>query len=261
LTARGTVGLTGNITLINRYTNLTLWLGEDLDFGSAAVSTFIKPPLASDDWSREEMIYIPNSTPSCVSFSGPVDTDNPNGDADAASNNCVGQNSDALTGDANLTELEPDEMFERVFGRNRKLVKEMAQIAGQHYTDVKDIEDQDKSGLIWLEYDGSDSLGGNVGSFDSPAFLVVELSDPYAGVFTITTGQTEVYGMVFVFGNANLSGGPKIYGSMMITGQMAKGAGSGTIAYDPASLESGPEGLAGLRGIEPGTWKDWGYVN
>lgn len=260
LTARGASGLTGNITLINRYANITLWLGEYLDFESGAVSTYIRPPLGTSDWSREEMIYIPSSTAPNKDIMD--ESDSTKISAVPTSNASNGQNADALTEDANLANLDPDDMFERVFSSDRVTVREMAMLAGQYYTDINELEDDLKeetmTGLVWLQVSGDASLNYPIGTLDAPAFLVVEFSDPDTDVFTITA-NAPVYGMVFVFGNASFSGGPKIYGAMMITNQVV-GAGGGTIAYDPASLESTPEGPAGLRGIEPGTWKDWGYV-
>ena len=256
LSARGNSGITGNITVFNRYKNLTLWLGADLDFGSAAVSTFI------NDGTLEPDFDVYGGTLSAdehrLAMMDPL-TGPALENAELASDIQVGQNSDALTGDINLKDMTEEELFEGVFLRKINVVKDMAIAAGQYFTDVGVLQEETRTGLIWLEVSDDVSLNNPIGTFDESAFLVVEFSDR-TKILTVTANAI-IYGAVFTFGQVSLKGGPVIYGALVATGSVVGGAGGGTIVYDPESLETDPEGLMGLRGIEPGTWKDWGYVN
>jgi len=260
-TARGSVGLTGNLTLINRYTNLTLWLGEYLNFTSAATKTFIH----DGSLDRDDSIY-PDGDVGDSAYRLDMMSPDTTKSVVAASNDKIGQNADALTGDANLTNITADDMFESIFCSSKSDVKAMAKEAGLYYTSIDEI-DEYQTGLIWLELSESDTLNKYIGTFESSVFLIVEFPDPDTDVFTIQGGNTTTdltkmhFGQFFIFGNADLQGSTVIIGSLILAERAAKVSGGGTVVYDPESLKTSPEGPAGLRGIKPGTWKDWGYVN
>jgi hypothetical protein len=88
--------------------------------------------------------------------------------------------------------------------------------------------------------------------------LVVEV--PAGGTLKFS-GNSVICGIVFVFGDVDSTvGGFTIYGAMIATGALDLGAGTADIIFDPEAIAEPPEGFKRSRGIDAGTWKDWGWT-
>jgi hypothetical protein len=254
LISKSTVDVSGTLNVINRYENSTIWSAQAAEEYSASVSTFINDglldPCTGEDCGPGERLALVN----------------PDEDVNTtdATNIKIGQNSDVLDDDHNLAALTDGELFNGVFadssGRLRGLFTE--------YTDLADLNDDISSGkvtseirLIWLEDDDlNGQLQGDLGdcSIDPPeaVILVAIVADGDTLKFA---GGNNICGFVFVFGDVELAGGVVVSGGMISTGAV-NGVGTFTIVYDPDAMTDPPEGYAGSRGIDAGTWKDWGWI-
>ena len=157
------------------------------------------------------------------------------------------------------------------FSEKKKDVKDFAgsptpvDKTGQIYTEadaVKDIPWTELGGLVWYQGDfelNNSDFGGNdveIGSREKPVILVIE------GDFKIN-GSPTIYGLVYVMGKLNISGGsPTVNGAMIVedkdgsTDPAVEGTGALNICFDPDLLYRDGPG-EGETGMIPGTWRDW----
>jgi Tfp pilus assembly protein PilX len=180
LVAQGNVALTGNARIINRYTNTTIWAGDDVSIGSSsAMETYIKglavgtlDPTVSADLAR------------LLNTNEDIDTQ-------LVSNRNLGNGLDIIDKDPSLGTLTGLDFFKNFFNvDSRAQLKAMADSAGQSYTNIASAYNQ--SGLIWVE--GNQSMTGNtIGSMTSPAILIIN------GDFSLGGGAT-IYGLLYVTG-------------------------------------------------------------
>jgi len=246
--SQGSIGLNGNPTIINRYTNSTIWTGEDVGISGAAMETHVRADdIAQSDLTTTELL-------------SEVKTDN----TQPMTNRNNGSATDVVGGDLFLKNKTSDEFFELFFkdlegvdGDTAKdKIKNVADTGGQMFTSDTDITDM--NGLIWLEGDGHRLSNTPVGSQTNPAIIIVN------GDFDITGGPNGViYGVVYVVGELTLHGSPIIKGSL-ISEQGGMG-GTPTIIFNPFSSDGdGSDGMGGAAISIPGSfttvsgsWKDW----
>ena len=113
LISRGSVGLTGNYNIINRYTNTTGWSGGVIDIGSSAsASTYTRPVgTSSSDFSRAQK----------------EDNDVTNAyTSEPVSDRNKGNGVDTIANDPRLSTLTGDELFNSFFFKD----KEVAVVGG-----------------------------------------------------------------------------------------------------------------------------------
>jgi len=245
LVAQGNVALTGNAKIINRYTNTTIWSGDDVSIGSSsAMETYIKNPAAGT-----------------LTQAQLLDTDGDN-NTQLVSNRNLGNGLDIIDKDPSLGTLISLDFFKNFFNvDSREQLKAMAAAAGQSYTSISDaITTPVKSGLIWVE--GNQSMnGGAIGSITAPAIVIIN------GDFTIGGGAT-IYGVLYVTGKYTINGTPQVIGTNVVEGTnlatelpatapIVSGTGTISLVFWQ-SIESGTiNPMIGLTTVIGGSWRDW----
>ncbi len=250
LVAQGHVVLTGNASIINRYTNTTIWTGGNVVIGSSSsMSTYIK-----------------SSGAGALTEAQLTDTD-PTVNAQLVSNRNLGNGLDIIDDDPSLGSLTGLDFFKNFFlVSSRAEFKQLAQDIGQVYTDINDATDSDgviKSGPIWIDPPtGTASLTGNqIGSLTKPAVVVVNGN-------LQTSGNPNVFGIIYVIGKYDVGGTVDVIGANIVEGtNVATGnpatppivSGNGTLnlVYWPAFGGSGGNPDPGLTAVVSGSWRDW----
>ncbi|OOZ40634.1 hypothetical protein BOW52_05645 [Solemya elarraichensis gill symbiont] len=246
LTVRGAVDVTaGGVSVENAFGNITIRSGGVTETGSA-----FKTRTCNDCGSRYPDTY---GNPSEGGPSNPLPgmwlTDTGAGDeADVTIFEFEGGEADPtiIMNDPYL-DLEADEFFKRYMGGTMEEVKGVMTI----YTSSDDI-DGIEGQAMWLDTEGDEyDLKDSVGSRDNPVVLVVEGDMK-------TSANFVLFGMLFVTGEADFSGGGELYGSMVVMAEgFNPGTGGGVIYYDPLTASGGGAG-GGAGGSIGGTWRDWG---
>jgi len=233
----------GNFSIINRFSNATIWTGGDsTTLGSA--ETYIWNPM-DPPVTREDYIDISGSPdPNLVLH---------------ASYSQGGLNSDVMEGDDNLTNMTPDEFFQNFLVEDRATLKAFAESIGQVYdastTSWDDLINDGVKGLVWMDGNWSESGSlSTLGTEQNPITLIVD------GNFTTSgtgPGGIEVIGLVYVAGDWDSGGNFEIQGGIIVEGEVDN-SGTPTIVFDEAlfdgSLGNPPGGLAATL---VGTWRDW----
>jgi len=244
LVAKSTVDVTGDMRVINRYSNATVWSGKAMDT-MGNMQTFINDgtldPKSAD---RLDLVSIEKSLDPSVEFDNAMQ----------GSGKSIGANSDVLDNDHNLDHLSEDEMFEGFFSGSKDKMKALSTVV----TDIGDI-DEGQTGFIWVD---DPDLKGQIPSLgdcsvDPPKAVMLVVEVPEDGKLQFT-GNSVICGMVFVYGDvASTVGGFTVSGAMIATGALDLGAGNARIVFDPLALAEPPEGYMGSRGVDTGSWKDW----
>ncbi|WP_454785223.1 pilus assembly PilX family protein [Legionella sp. WA2024007413] len=216
------------------------------------------PLLVKDNVNLSGSLTISNTTTGTTIWSG-GDTVL-GGSASTSSNASSGSNSGSLQADvvhhdSSLSSLSSDQFFSNFFGTTKTLAQQSADIT---YTNSSNT---DYSGLlngvvgqsIWINQTGTSSAGfsGNatIGSPTNPVVLVV--NGPLQ-----SNGTTTIYGMVYVMGDWNNSGGGTldIIGGAVVEGSITS-TGSPNITYNTAVLNQLNKVGAFVK--VPGSWRDF----
>ena len=218
LVTRGSVSISGNVSVTNTLTDLTVWSG-----GS-------------------------------VSFSGSSDTQTSSGTG--SDKNYTG--ADVTENDGQLSSISSNDFFESFFGQSRASVKAMAttvlsSTGSENYkNDLSGLNDQ----IIWIEQDGGTaSVNSNItiGTPSKPVTLIVSGT----GDFKLNGGVT-IYGIVYVdFNWANSGGGnAEIYGSAIVNGDFSSTGTPDMVYVDSANILAGESADKKYTQI-PGSWRDF----
>lgn len=249
LASRGSVALTGNYTLINRYFNTTIWSGEDATLGmSSSAATYLRHHDYEVGDLTKDQIEDPETNNTYTS--------EPISDRDK------GNGVDTIGNDPNLRSLTADECFENFFFADRETVKGVAQ-----FDTLASLAASEPGGIAWIS-DGDDvdttfvdaeiAAGDTYGSPDHPVVIVID------GNLALSGGPT-IYGMLYVRGQLTAAGGATIIGSVVVEGDEAavpegerpvSGSGNITVVYSPFMLDP-PSPFSGTTGMVSGTWRDW----
>ena len=256
LVSRGQVFLTGTSNIVNRYTNTTVWSGNEFTIGSSAsIQTFIKD--------------------SAVGVLDPVNDLNQlinvdeNTDTQLVSNKNLGNGLDIIDNDPSLGGLTGDAFFGNFFQGSKEIIKGRADDIGQVFDNPSDAAD--KSGIIWIGDTSSTDVsttaasytlgGGTIGSITAPAVLIIN------GDLSIN-GNPIIYGLVYVIGKYSITGNPDIIGSNIVEGtDITSGSsasapvftGNGTLdlIYWPAFGDGDGNPILGQTAVISGSWRDW----
>lgn len=236
LTARGSVAMGGNPTVVNYYNNLTVWTGNNLSSSSATGKTVLRRP------SSPAGVLTPSEVAAQVGGGNQVC--NPSQAPDlicTTSSGVVGP--DVIQGDPTLSALSDSQFFENFLGMTPTEYKSlMAQevVAG---ADAGTISEGGK--VYWV--DGDATIDQDIGSEAEPVVLVVD------GDLNLS-GSPTIFGVVFVTGTLNQAGGTTIRGALLASGTVS-GSGSLNVIYDPNAIAGG--GDLGSFATVPGTWRDF----
>ena len=255
--AAGGVGFLGSGTVINRYTNITVWSGEELTGNSAAWNTFVR----DSDIALEELIDDDSKLLAGTTSAKEAPY------AQLMTNEKGGMGVDVVMNDpslANLVQGTDTSAFFTTFFGNTSFEEKWK--SGDSLTALPDGVTSgayvislgyDEDGDPLTDEDG-DTLTVEInGDYGAPGdgqamVLVVE------GNVEIGAG-TEFYGVIYATGSVKVqSGSATIYGSVL-TAQSGAGGGSPEIIYHPLGGDGNdaPPSIANTGSIVPGSWRDW----
>jgi len=252
LVAQGSVALTGNARIINRFTNTTIWSGDKVTIGSSsAMETYIKDPAVG-------FLDIAIAADEARLLSTDEDAD-----TQLVSNNNLGNGLDIIDDDPSLGTLLGLDFFTNFF--NVETRAQLKKLAGtQSYTSMGDaITTPVKTGLIWVEEaDGDQTMnGGTIGAIGEPAIVIIN------GDFTLG-GNSTIYGLLYVRGKYTIVGTPTVVGANVVEGSnfpaettaagpIVTGVGTISLIYWPGFESSSNNPLPGLTAVISGSWRDW----
>lgn len=236
LTAKGSVGMIGNSTVVNYFNNLTVWSGQSLDNSGNTGKTVIKRPSSTSNLTAAQVdTQVGNGNQVCNVSQAP--------DLICTTSSGV-FGPDVIQSDSTLANLTQAEFFENFMGMSPSLYKStMAEeiVAG---ADAGTISEGGK--VYWVE--GDATISQNIGTASEPVILVVN------GTLTFS-GNPVIYGVVVVNGGFNTSGTPKVRGAVVSAGNVASD-GTLNIIYDPDVIDRLGQ-VTGKYATVPGTWRDF----
>lgn len=251
------IGVVGSASIINRYTNISIWAGDSTAISGASFATYLRPSYTSiSDYSAAEL-----------------QDSNPANNTQLVSNRNSGFGVDVVLGDVSLSNLTHNEFFGLFFAQNKRAMKDVAETGGNRLdpgnTPSPNGGGEVTSGLYWIgnsddpmgedgdtsnDSGGSTSIGGNdvYGSIEDPLVLIVN------GDLTLS-GGVQIYGLVYVMGELTITGTATVFGAVVSENGPNAGGGTLNIVYVPFGGESGMNNPAvedsGV--IIPGSWRDW----
>jgi len=256
LVAQGQVFVTGTANIVNRYTDTTIWSGGEAIIGSSSsMATYIKDS-ASGTLTLAELTSLTIAD-----------------DTQLVSNRNLGNGLDIIDDDPSLANLTGLEFFKNFFQADnyaepRNHIKDQADDAGQYFTDIADAVG--KSGPIWVEGD-QHLTGGTFGSIDpsNPAIIIINGN-------LISTGNSTIYGLLYVIGTYSIGGTINVIGSNVVEGTSApvtmdpenlnalpaaspvvSGTGTLNLIFWPAFGDETGNPITGLTAVVAGSWRDW----
>jgi hypothetical protein len=245
--SKASVGVFGNATIINRYTNSSIWTGGPNDISGAAFATYLRPSnTETSDYTKAEL----NSD--CeVSPCG--DPDNPGPNTQMVSNKDAGAGIDIITDDATLSSKTADQFFDMFFALTRAQLMKAAENVNQKLPNAAGVTNPNgMTGIIWMDGNLTLNAGDTVGTPTNPSILVVD------GDLTLN-GGAAVYGVIYITGGIQIAGGALVKGSVIGESNSSSGGG-GTLklVYVPiGGDDQAPPFIVGTGMIVPGSWKDW----
>jgi len=273
VTTHAGVNLTGNATVENAYSDLTVRTGGAYDpTGSSALDNFtcnacaVRPGSAigvgANNLPPELMSLVPNAEIYTTSGTS---------------------GRDVLDEDPNISNATRDVFFRNYLGSDPATIKNDADVV---WDTANDADGQPSAAdllswsgkLVWVDGDLSLAANSLVGCTDpsatasdvstcdyNPANTAADDIEPVVLVVNgdlKSTGTATIFGLVYVIGKPDASGDPiwttagnfHVYGAVVVGGQMA-GAGGFEVRYFPGALQglpgsSRPVALAG-------TWRDF----
>ena len=241
LIAKGIAASGGNFSIINRFSNATIWTGAITDnIGSA--ETYVRDPTFN---------YTDRSQ--LISIAGVPDPDN----VLHASYSQGGINSDVIENDDNLKNISADDFFENFMIADKLTVEDFTVSEGKWFS-ADSIDWPDLvgiRGLVWVDGDWSPSgTMPTIGTEEFPMTLIIN------GSLTTQGGGApaiRLIGLLYIIGDWSSRANFAVQGGVIVEGEV-NNVGTPTIVYDEnlydGSLGNPPGGLAAIKN---GTWKDW----
>ncbi|WP_036251457.1 hypothetical protein [Methylobacter sp. BBA5.1] len=232
--SRASVGVFGNATIINRYTNSSIWTGGTNDISGNAFATYLRPSnTETSDYTEAEL-----------------NSEDETANTQLVSTRNAGAGIDVITDDATLASKTADQFFDMFFAMTKAQFMERAASIDQKLTGG--ASPNGMGGLIWVEGNLTLNAGAVVGSPATPAILVVN------GDLTLNGGAT-VYGVIYVTGALQITGTPIVKGSVIgESNSTSGGGGTLTLVYVPiAGDDQAPPFIPGTGAIISGSWQDW----
>ncbi|MGC9456315.1 MAG: PilX N-terminal domain-containing pilus assembly protein [Halothiobacillaceae bacterium] len=244
LTARGNVNVSGNMTVVNYYNNLTIWTGHSLDFNNATAKTFIRDPNLpvpqAPDLDDPDLLANYPAVPEDTNFANC----NNNSAYYICSTHKDARGPDVIETDTTLLNLTNDELFQSYFGLDPASYRDT--VVTQEVTEAELADGGLRENeILWL--DGGGTIDMELGTRLEPVILIVD-GDAHFGANAV------IHGMVYVRGGVGGTGTPKIYGATVVEGEV-DGTGNVTVLYDPVAA-GGAANIGELSGV-PGSWRDW----
>ncbi|NVK01163.1 MAG: hypothetical protein HWE12_06430 [Oceanospirillaceae bacterium] len=239
---KAAVGVSGNASIVNRYTNITVWAGDDADISGNAYDTYLRPSGTSiEDYTEDQLI-----------------DEDPANNAQEVSNQTSGFGLDMVLGDPTLRNTSEEEFWATFFGdTKRETLKNALNDVGRSLASgtTPPANDTDAgtetTGQYWI--DGDTAFNGNniYGSPDNPVVVIVD-GDLRIG------GSPKIYGLVYVTGELNITGTMTVVGSMISENGPNTGNGTMQVVYKPFTGDGDSDPSVSNSGVViPGSWRDW----
>ena len=249
------VGVFGNATVINRYSNISIWSGGPDAVHGAAFGTYLRPSgTETGDYTTEQLDSSCEVTPCNVA-------NNPGPNAQLVSNKKSGTGIDIITDDltlavkttstTNYTDPAQNEFFDMFFAQTKADIKEVAERSGRVFASGESIDGE--SGLIWVDGNINISTGNIIGTDTTPAILIID-----GNLDKLNGGLIK--GIIYVTGTVAIGGNPTVKGSIIAENPVTStGNGTLTLVFKPwgDSDNSPMPFILGTGAIIPGSWKDW----
>lgn len=261
LISRSSVAATGNANITNRYSNTTIWAGNEVDIGnSVAMGT-----------------YLNDGSITCV-FDGTqtdaekaaCEDEDPTQDTEKISSSSLGNGLDVIDDDPSLAILENTHcasscssayFFNNFFNNDIDQMEQIARNIDQYIVGGGNISaDVDGlNGVIFVDGDGALNSNVTVGSRDNPVILIIDGNMSF-------TGNPIVYGVLYVVGQMDAGGTITVIGSAVVEGDetlvpagedAVEGNGTLNIVYAPNVSGGSDNPIRGSGTIVPGSWRDW----
>jgi len=239
---RAGVGALGNSSIVNRYTNISVWAGDATDVSGNAFDTWLRPAGTSkSDFTKSEL-----------------QDEDPNNNSEKVSDASSGFGVDIVVGDKTLANSSTDEFWATFFsGTTREDLRDSLKgrvsptpFDSDTYDDTSDLP-VEMQGQFWSEGDFAFSGSEQYGNPESPVIMIVN------GNLRIT-GSPKIYGIVYVTGELDLAGTMTVVGSVISENGPNKGTGTMQIVYKPWGGEDEDSIAVSNSGVViPGSWKDW----
>ena len=179
----------------------------------------------------------------------------PNANTQIVSSNNLGNGLDIIDDDPSLDTATTADFFSTFFNTDDPgTIKDIADSVGQTFNDMANADQ--KSGLIWIEGDQNFS-GGDIGSIDSPAIVIVNGDLQF-------TGNASIHGLLYVKGTMRVGGTIDVIGTSIVEGDgvaagtpVVTGNGTLNLIYWKDFLDSSSAPLPGLTAVISGSWRDW----
>lgn len=285
----GGVGVGGSMSIVNAFSNATIWAGNDVtSFGSGPNSgTFIHPDprgaTYEDSAKGDRIPYFDKNNDGTANsdeyllYKSDTDTWSPKTDikfdnftkasgVDPDDKKSVMMGVDIIDNSADLRcdkTAKPNCFFNNFIAGE----PDFAKLAADYITSKSDLGDPDRKlgpagSFVWVDARNDDGTlsdfslkNGTYGTREEPMILIIDGNfDPSAA--------PVIYGVVFVRGNVlgKGAGGGKLVGSLIVEGDegFVDGSGGMDVIYDPNVIDraGGGEGRNAVAPIS-GTWRDW----
>jgi hypothetical protein len=242
--SRGTVSLTGNYSLINRFDSANIWSGGGVALGkSPAAGTYLRSVGSLESaYSRSQLEQSSLATATSQSISGPS----------------KGTGVDIMSADLGLASLTGDAFFSNFFYGDRLAIKSLAQSINQVYAATDYSSANANSGVIWIEGDVTIN-NRTYGAIDNPTIMIINGNLTLKGVSNFT-------GLLYVRGQLDAVGAVAVLGALVVEGDTrlvpngeaaVVGAGDLTLIYSPYALDRLSNPLVGTTTAISGSWRDW----
>ena len=242
------VGVAGNASIINRFTDISVWAGDSAAVTGNSFGTYLRPSFTS----------VADFTPA------ELQDNNPSNNAQLVSNRNSGFGVDVVLGDVSLGNLTSDQFFGLFFLQNKQATKDLADAGGNRLNPgtipPANTVGNITSGLYWVgnannldvSTTNTSINGGVFGSVEEPIVLIVN------GDLSIA-GNVDIHGQVYVTGELRITGTPTVYGSVVSENGPNTGAGTLNIVFVPFGGYGGmpPPPIVDSGVVIPGSWRDW----
>ena len=232
ITGGNTVTVNGSASIDNAEGRSTVWSASTISFGN----------------NKETKILAPEFT--IAEGKAGKDADN-NPTYMIVSSDYTKKGPDVIENDPTLATASLNDFAGRFLGTTISDFASRAKDALEA-TDADDTWSGYKGGLYYLTSDDPfQSENTQIGSVGSPAIIVL---DPSSGTVDMS-GNTEIYGIVFVTGAVEVTGNPNVYGGVVVYGAMS-GSGNLGVKYD-SDVSVPVPGEVGEVTLIGGSVKDW----
>ncbi|TRX02943.1 hypothetical protein [Candidatus Methylobacter oryzae] len=251
---RASVGAFGNATIINRYTNSSIWTGGSATATGAAFATYLRPSNTEIGDYTTAQLDAGCSTNACNTNAAdniqPVSNRNAGNGIDVIDNDPTLTTQTASTID--LTTPAANTFFGMFFAQTKAQIRQAASTANQLLAAGSNLNGL--TGLIWVNGNETINATDTIGSATNPVILIID------GNLTLNGGAT-IFGVVYITGTVAITGNPVVTGSIVAESQTpSSGGGTLTLIYKPWGNNYGGTPLPlppGTGAIIAGSWKDW----